>query len=87
MEVVLQWLDEIEDSIFVTVALAHRWRAELLDIGFCAALALPLMRSDVELSPYGAVCAGIALASVLAWCTALGVTRATELRRRAQLTP
>lgn len=67
MEVVLQWLDEFEDLVFVLAALWESLRGALLQIGLLAALALqasqwwPITATQVSLL------AGVALLSVTVW--------------------
>ncbi|MEO8465850.1 MAG: hypothetical protein ABI640_10965 [Gammaproteobacteria bacterium] len=67
MEVVLRWLDDLDDLAF---ALASRWeelRRAVLGVGFLAALAVASCESSLvatELTPLLSV---IAAASVAAW--------------------
>jgi hypothetical protein len=68
MEVLLLWLDELDDLVFGLALLWERLRRVVLQIGFVAALA-------VQFSPpplaYDGLLAGIALASVLVWLVAV----------------
>ena len=80
MEIVLQWLDELDDLAFATL---HSWRSICrfgLGLGLSAALILtPLYRADLGLLALSALSA-VAAGSVLAWSTAaLTTIRRTRL--------
>lgn len=67
MEIVLQWLDDLEDLVFAVALAWERLRHALLQLGLLAAL----MLAATSLRPLGfanpEVLAGIALASVVVW--------------------
>lgn len=81
MEVLLQWLDELDDLLFVAFV---TWRrACRLGLGFGLAAALALVpRFGPELEAHWVVALSvIALASVLAWTTAALSFAAKPLHR------
>lgn len=67
MEVLLLWLDELDDLVFGLALLAEPLRRAVLQIGFVAALAIQFSPPPVA---YDEVLAGIAVASVLVWLVA-----------------
>jgi len=67
MEVVLQWLDELDDLVFAGLLCADRLRPSCLAVGFVAALLL-LGATLWHASPGILVAlANVAVASVIAW--------------------
>lgn len=74
MEIVLQWLDELDDLVFATLL---TWRGVCrfgLALGLPAALVLtPLFRADLGMVAFCAL-TGVSAGSVLAWGAAALVT-------------
>ena len=71
MEVVLLWLDEIEDAVFAIASIWEPLRRALLQVGFCAAVALHFAWSAAYATGSVKVLAGVALASVVVWLAGL----------------
>jgi hypothetical protein len=69
MEVMLQWLDEIEDAFFVIALQWENVRRAVLHVGLAAAVALKLTQAGSAVGAYDAMLAALALVSVLTWCT------------------
>jgi hypothetical protein len=67
MEVLLLWLDELDDLVFGIALLWEPLRRIVLQIGLGAAL---LVQFSPQLIDYAAALAGIAFASVLVWLVA-----------------
>lgn len=91
MEIVLQWVDDLEDLLFAAALASERLRHTLLQVGLLAALALVA----ASLLPAGYVepvlAAGVALASVAAWlvgslCAAGGLRTAALKNADSSLT-
>lgn len=68
MEVLLLWLDELDDLVFGLALLWERLRHVVLQIGFAAALAVQFSPPPIA---YDEILAGIAFASVLVWLVAV----------------
>ena len=68
MEVILLWLDELDDLVFGVALLWEPLRRIVLQIGFGAALVIHFSPPPIA---YNLVFAGIASASVLVWLVAL----------------
>jgi len=74
MEIVLQWLDELDDLAFATLLTWRRICRFGLALGLPAALVLtPLFRADLGLVSLSAL-SGVAAGSVLAWVVAALIT-------------
>jgi hypothetical protein len=83
MEVVLLWLDDLDDTLFFAALVWERLRRFLLQIGLAAALALAGSELAAIATQWWGAFTAIAGASVGAWL--LGATlRAVYYRRRAQ---
>lgn len=68
MEVVLLWLDDLEDWIFASLSVWPRVRRLCLQLGLLSALSIPL----ADVSSEGALAlSGVAAASVISWLLAL----------------
>ncbi len=68
MEVVLLWLDDLDDAFFFAALLWERLRRIVLQIGLAASLALAGSElAMVATTEWAAVLSGIAAASVAAW--------------------
>ena len=82
MEIVLLWLDELDDLVYGLALLWEPLRRIVLHIGFGAALIIQFAPPPIA---YDIVLAGIALASVLVWLVALlvRVSRGGSLRPTA----
>jgi hypothetical protein len=68
MEVLLLWLDELDDLVFGLALLSEPLRRVVLQIGFVAALAVLFSPRPIA---YDGILAGIAFASVLVWLVAV----------------
>lgn len=72
MEIVLQWIDELDDLICALAFLSFRARFSCLQLGLAVAVSLkliPAMTLNLML-----LFAGIALACVAVWSAALGAS-------------
>jgi hypothetical protein len=67
MEVILLWLDDLDDLVFGLALLSEPLRRFVLRIGFGAALAIQLSPATIA---FDGILAGIAFASVLVWLVA-----------------
>jgi hypothetical protein len=74
VEVLLLWLDELDDLVFGLALLWEPLRRVVLQIGFAAALAVQFSPPPIA---YDEILAGIAFASVLVWL----VTALAHVRR------
>ncbi|HEX6997338.1 MAG TPA: hypothetical protein VF322_04285 [Gammaproteobacteria bacterium] len=70
MEVVLLWLDDLDDLLFAAVARAERLRRHCLRIGLAAAVVLVLSELAVVTPAWAPVCAAVAAASAGLWIAA-----------------
>jgi hypothetical protein len=87
MEVVLLWLDDLDDALFSTALVWDRLRRLLLQIGLAAAFALAGSELAAIATQWWLAFTAIATASVGAWL--LGATLRAVYYRRADgsLTP
>ena len=67
MEVVLLWLDDLEDLLFMIPAVWERLRWRCLQLGLIAALSLAGIESSQILLHWAPTLAGVAAASVAIW--------------------
>ena len=67
MEVVLLWLDDLDDVLFSAALLWERLRRVVLQIGLAAALALAGSELAAVATQWAMAFSGIAAASVAAW--------------------
>ena len=67
MEVIYQWLDDLEDLIFSFVLTWERLRLRYLQAGFAAALILLAVQSSEVRTPWAPTFAWAALGSVAIW--------------------
>jgi hypothetical protein len=67
MEVVLLWLDDVDDVLFSAALAWERLRRGVLQIGLAASFALAGSELAAIATPWAAVFSGIAAASVGAW--------------------
>jgi hypothetical protein len=67
MEVVLLWLDDLDDVLFTMALKWERLRRLVLQIGLGASLALVGCEFSANASHWGPVLSGVAAASVGAW--------------------
>jgi hypothetical protein len=68
MEVVLLWLDELDDALFSAALVSERLRRGVLRIGLAASLALAGSELAAIATQWVTVFSGVAAASVAAWC-------------------
>jgi hypothetical protein len=85
MEVVLLWLDDLDDALFSAALLWERLRRGVLKLGLAAALALAGSELSAIATQWWPAFSGIAAASVGAW--ALGATLRALYYRRADGAP
>ena len=71
MEIILQWLDDLDDIVFAVVYAVERLREPCLQIGFAAACGLAVVSFSDVLVNWGPALFWTALASVLFWVAAL----------------
>lgn len=76
MEVVLQWLDELEDHWFAVPLLWERWRPRLLGIGLLAAVLLHGCQLLPGIDFLAPVFAALALCTISGWLAAWAMDRA-----------
>lgn len=82
MEVIVQWLDDLEDLIFALPLAWERLRVWCLQIGLVAALILGAIQLSRVLIAWAPTFAGTALLSVGIWATGLAITEIADLRRQ-----
>jgi hypothetical protein len=70
VEVIYQWLDDLEDLIFSFVLTWERLRLRYLQAGFAAALILLAVQSSEVRTPWAPTFAWAALGSVAIWLAA-----------------
>jgi len=85
MEVVLLWLDDLDDVLFSAALVWERLRRIVLQIGLGAAFALAGSELSATATHWWPALAGIAAASVAAWL--IGVTLRALYYRRADDSP
>ena len=67
MEVVLLWLDDLDDLVFAGALAWERLRTFCLQIGLTASLILAACESSASLVAWAAPLAGVAASSVAVW--------------------
>jgi len=82
MELVLQWLDELEDLVFAIALAWEDLRRLLLQVGLGAALALLVPDAALGARVPTGLLTAVAVASVGAWLTALLVLLAAKGKAR-----
>jgi hypothetical protein len=82
MEVVLLWLDDLDDALFLAALLWERLRRIVLQIGLAAALALAGCELSAIATHWWGAFTAVAGVSVGAW--ALGATLRVVYYRRAE---
>lgn len=82
MEVVLLWLDDLDDVLFTAALAWERLRRVVLQIGLAAAFALAGSELSATATQWWAAFTGVAGASVGAWL--LGATLRALYYRRAE---
>ena len=85
MEVVLLWLDDLDDALFSTALVWDRLRRLLLQIGLAAAFALAGSELAAIATQWWLAFTAVAAASVGAWL--LGATLRAVYHRRADGSP
>jgi hypothetical protein len=81
VEIILQWLDDLDDLVYAVVSLWEPFRGCLLQVGLLAALALHTSQWSPVAAAHTYLLAGIALLSVAVWALAVLVMIRTDLRR------
>ena len=67
MDIVLLWLDDLDDLVICGAHLWDRLRRQLLQIGLVAALLLALCEQSVTALAWSTALAGVAASSLSAW--------------------
>lgn len=87
MEVVLLWLDELEDCLFMAPLVWSRLRPSCLRIGLGAALMIPFSEVWPPIAVSDTACCAVAAASVGVWllgsCASAWARRFSYRRRAA----
>jgi hypothetical protein len=81
VEIILQWLDDLDDLAFSVVSLWEPFRGDLLQVGLLAALALHASQWSTVAASHTLLLAGIALLSVAVWTIAVVVLIRADFRR------
>jgi hypothetical protein len=84
MEIVLLWLDELDDFVFVMSAFWERSRALCLEAGLFASVGLAGCELTAEAARWSPALAGIACSSVVVWSMGAMLT---SLVRRMKVKP
>jgi hypothetical protein len=84
MEIVLLWLDELDDFVFVITTFWERTRALCLQLGLLAAMGLAACELTVEAACWSPALASVAFSSVVVWSSGALLT---ALVRRLRLKP
>jgi hypothetical protein len=84
MEIILLWLDELDDVVFVITAFWERTRAICLQIGLFASVGLAGCELTVEAARWSPALATVACSSVVVWATSAMLA---AVIRRATLKP
>lgn len=81
MEVVLLWLDDLDDLLFSAALVWERLRRRILQVGLAAALGLAGAELSATATEWAAALSSVAATSVAAWCAG-AVLRAYYYRTR-----
>jgi len=84
MEILLQWLDDLDDLVFAVACGVERFRWPCLKIGFTAACGLVVIRFADILVGWVPALIWTALASVMLWLTAVVVRELPGLAAGSQ---
>ena len=87
MEIILLWLDEFDDLVFSVTMAWERLRHRSLQIGFLAALALPVMVQSGLWMPLVPVVYAISAAGVCVWGGSLFGARLLDPRFEYSVSP
>lgn len=87
MEIILLWLDDLDDLVFAVVYDAERLRWPCLEIGFTAACGLVVGRFADILASWIPALAWTALASVMFWIAALIARELSRIVADSQRSP
>jgi hypothetical protein len=86
MEIVLLWLDELDDVVFVVTTFWERTRALCLQVGLLASVALAGCELTAEPAHWSPALASVACSSVVVWATgALLIALVRRLRLKSDL--
>ena len=80
MEVVLQWLDDLEDVFFALPLAWERLRTWCLNVGLASALMLSAVQVSRVLTELAPTFAAAAFLSVVIWSTGVAMTEISGLR-------
>ena len=86
MEVVLLWLDELDDVVCALIQSAERLRWPSLGIGLAAACAVAVTSTGELLLDWLGVLTSVALVSVALWAVGAGARAAALLTKSTQRT-
>jgi len=87
MEILLQWLDDLDDLVFAAVYAVERLRWPCLKVGFTAACGLVVVRFADILVSWVPALVWTALASVTLWLAAVIVREFPGLAAGSQRPP
>jgi hypothetical protein len=85
MEIVLLWLDDLDDLLFSLALVWERLRRLLLQIGLAAALGLAAVETAAVATPWSPLFSLVAAATVTAWLA--GAAAHAYYYREARDTP
>ena len=86
MEVVLLWLDDLDDALFCVVLAWERLRRGMLKIGFASAIMVAVSELSAIATAWNPAFSGIAAASVVAWFVGTLVRALHDREARRYLT-
>jgi hypothetical protein len=84
MEVVLQWIDDLDDLVHATAFILIRTRKLCLQLGLAAALILQLGSVWTIIAQHAFLLAGFAAACVAAWTLALAAYNLAGIRTNSR---
>lgn len=87
MEIILQWLDDLDDLAFAVVYAVERLRRPCLEIGVAAACGLVVVSVADSLVNWGPALFWTALASVMLWVAALIARELSRIVADSQRSP
>jgi hypothetical protein len=86
VEIVLLWLDELDDLLFSVALVWERLRRALLQVGLAAAFGLAVTEVAVVATQWAPLFCGVAALSVSAWLAGAAAHVYYDRDRRSSLT-
>jgi hypothetical protein len=86
VEIVLLWLDELDDLLFSVALVWERLRRALLQVGLAAAFGLAVTEVAVVATQWAPLFCGVAALSVSAWLAGAAAHVYYDRERRSSLT-